>query len=298
MKLMSKQPQVLQILGDKMRYYRRLKGFSQAELAQGICTQATISLIEKRNKVPSMNILMRLIARLGIQLEDVVVEHHDSMQQDLNLIDDVIQHGDYTKAQTLLAKVQPNRLVQADDQKRYYYNQGMVELFLNHAPDEAIYFFGRTLNPFVNSEEDLYGILATLGLGLAYAEKQSFSRAKVYIDQALKMLTHIPLAETKYLTVELNIYWNISRIYYQLGNYEAVTDFAQKGIAIAVAHQSLFLLDELYAISGRALIQLDKTKAQEQLGIALALAKVRASHQLATTLVSEMHDLAGSSETA
>ena|GEM_PF-444260 len=295
---MSKQPQVLQILGDKMRYYRRLKGFSQAELAQGICTQATISLIEKRNKVPSMNILIRLITRLGVQLEDVVVEHHDSLQQDLNQIDEVIQQGDYEQAQALLSKVKPNRLVQADDQKRYYYNQGMVELFLNHAPDEAIYYFGRTLNPFVNSEEDLFGILATLGLGLAYAEKQAYTRAKVYIDQALKMLNHIPLAETKYLTVELNIYWNISRIYLQLGNYAAVTDFAQKGIDIAVSHQSLFLLDELYAIYARALAHLDTNAANEHFKIAIALATVRDSLQLSENLMSELNDLNAKSETA
>lgn len=89
---MRKEQQTLRILGDKVRYYRKLKGLSQAELAANICTQATISLIEKRNKVPSMNILMRLIGRLGIQLDDIVVEHHDRVQQLLTGIDFQIQH--------------------------------------------------------------------------------------------------------------------------------------------------------------------------------------------------------------
>ncbi len=42
---MSKTQPALRIMGDRVRYFRKLKGLSQAELAKDICTQATISLI-------------------------------------------------------------------------------------------------------------------------------------------------------------------------------------------------------------------------------------------------------------
>ncbi|KRO18451.1 XRE family transcriptional regulator [Lacticaseibacillus saniviri JCM 17471 = DSM 24301] len=285
-------------MGDKMRYYRRLKGLSQVELAQGICTQATISLIEKRNKVPSMNILMRLIDRLGIELTDVVVENRNSTQKTLNQIDELIRLGQYEQANQLIEPISDKKLNQDDDQKRYYYALGMIELFLHQAPDEAIYYFGRTLTPYVTSDQDLFGIMATLGLGLAYAEKKEFNRAKVYIDQSLQMLTRVPLADTKYLTVELSIYWNISRIYFELRDFNAVRQFSEQGIRIAVQHKSLYLLDELYAIQARALHAAGSADANERYEIALALARVNHASKLAQSLVSEMGFNAPNSETA
>ena len=129
---MRKEQQTLRILGDKVRYYRKLKGLSQADAI----------------------------------------------------------------AADNLSKIRFEKIKNEDDQKRYYYYQGIVELFKNNAPDESIYFFGRVLSPLVNSERDLYGILATLGLGLAYADKHTFDRSRVYIDQALRMLKHVPLSDS------------------------------------------------------------------------------------------------------
>ncbi|MED7644806.1 UNVERIFIED_CONTAM: XRE family transcriptional regulator, partial [Lactiplantibacillus plantarum] len=147
-----------------------------------------------------------------------------------------------------LSKIRLDKIKNDDDQKRYYYYQGIIELFKNNAPDEAIYFFGRVLSPLVNSERDLFGILATLGLGLAYAAKHTFDRSRVYIDQALRMLKHVPLSDSKYLDVELTIYWHIARIYYELSDFKAVLKYTDLGVREAVKHDKLFLLDELFAL--------------------------------------------------
>lgn len=295
---MRKEQQTLRILGDKVRYYRKLKGLSQAELAANICTQATISLIEKRNKVPSMNILMRLISRLGIQLDDIVVEHHDRIQQLLNAIDYQIQHHQYGVAADNLSKIRLDKIKSEDDQKRYYYYQGIIELFKNNAPDEAIYFFGRVLSPLVNSERDLYAILATLGLGLAYADKHTFDRSRVYIDQALRMLKHVPLSDSKYLDVELTIYWHIACVYYELSDFKAVLKYTDYGIREAVKHDKLFLLDELYTLQARALKLLGNPEAPKSYQIAIAFAQVTGSTALAASLAAEMVTQKPNSETA
>lgn len=295
---MRKEQQTLRILGDKVRYYRKLKGLSQAELAANICTQATISLIEKRNKVPSMNILMRLIGRLGIQLDDIVVEHHDRVQQLLTGIDFHIQHHQYALAAENLSKIRLDKIKNDDDQKRYYYYQGIIELFKNNAPDEAIYFFGRVLSPLVNAERDLFGILATLGLGLAYAAKHTFDRSRVYIDQALRMLKHVPLSDSKYLDVELTIYWHIARIYYELSDFKAVLKYTDLGVREAVKHDKLFLLDELFALQARALKLLGDPDASKSYQIAIAFARVTGSTPLETSLVAEMVSQKPNIETA
>lgn len=39
---------------------RKAKGLSQTELAEGICTQATLSRFENNGRVPSLKILIQL----------------------------------------------------------------------------------------------------------------------------------------------------------------------------------------------------------------------------------------------
>ncbi|MFD1484499.1 helix-turn-helix domain-containing protein [Lacticaseibacillus baoqingensis] len=277
---MHKEQPALRILGDRVRHYRKLKGMSQAELAKGICTQATISLIEKRNKVPSMNILVRLVERLGVAMADIVVENRDKTQVVLAKVEQLVRHSDFTQAEQALNGISIDKLTGGDDKKRYYYFKGMIELFAQHAPDEAIYYFGRVLNPLVTRERDLLAIMATLGLGLAYAEKKAQDRARVYIDQALGLLKGMPLKEAKYLDVELTIYWHTARIYYELGDYQDVLKHVGDGIDVAVTHDSLFLLDELYALRAFALQALGDQQAASAYEIAKALARVNQSQAL------------------
>ncbi|HAJ54749.1 MAG TPA: XRE family transcriptional regulator, partial [Lactobacillus sp.] len=174
----------------------------------------------------------------------------------------------------------------------------IIELFKNNAPDEAIYFFGRVLSPLVNSERDLYAILATLGLGLAYADKHTFDRSRVYIDQALRMLKHVPLSDSKYLDVELTIYWHIARVYYELSDFKAVLKYTDHGIREAVKHDKLFLLDELYTLQARALKLLGNPEAPKSYQIAIAFAQVTGSTALAASLAAEMVTQKPNSETA
>lgn len=271
---MSKLQPALRIKGDNVRRFRKLRGMSQAELAEGICTQATISLIEKRNKVPSMNILIRLVNRLGVTLDDVVVENQDRAQQALSAVESKVRHGDYEEAAPLLSKVKANRLTREEDMKRYYYFAGMIELFVNEDIDEAIYDFGRVLNGSPISYHDVAGIMATLGLGLAYAEKGTIDRAKVYIDQTVGLLKDVPLNERRYLDVELTMYWHIGRIYFAVGEYAAALDHLQSGIELAVQNESLFLLPNLYALKADSLAKLGDEQAQAARVTALALAKL------------------------
>lgn len=284
---MSKTQPALRIMGDRVRYFRKLKGLSQAELAKDICTQATISLIEKRNKVPSMNILIRLTNRLGIGLDDIVVENQDRTQKALAQVGKQVRHGDYVAAAPGLTKVNVAKLTSEGDQKRYYYYRGMVELFVNHAQDEAIYYFGRVLNQQGQTHQDLAAIMATLGLGIAYAEKGTTDRASVYLQQADQLLKQMPLNEGRYLEVELTIYWHSARIYFELKAYDEVLKYLQLGIDLAVKNDSLFLLAELYTLQARTYKQLGDAQASRAYQIALALAQVTASGELVTQLQAE-----------
>lgn len=147
------------------------------------------------------HIQLRLISRLGIQLEAIVVAHQARAQQMLNAIAYQIHHHQYAIAADNQRKIRFECICNVHDQKRYTTTLRIVALFCNNAPAASITFFGRVFAPLVNSERDLTGILATLGLGLAYADCQLLARSRVYIALPHSMLCQASLSDSKYLDI-------------------------------------------------------------------------------------------------
>ncbi|XEO94723.1 helix-turn-helix domain-containing protein [Latilactobacillus sakei] len=56
-------------IGDIISFYRKYQNLTQAELAQGICSQGNISLIEKGLRVPSIEVVTSISNKLGISLD-------------------------------------------------------------------------------------------------------------------------------------------------------------------------------------------------------------------------------------
>lgn len=70
-------------LGDTLRELRRQKGFSQEELADGICSPVSISRIENGNQIPSQQVLEALLEKLGTGLYQICnVYYRSERQQD------------------------------------------------------------------------------------------------------------------------------------------------------------------------------------------------------------------------
>ncbi|WP_325052396.1 helix-turn-helix domain-containing protein [Carnobacterium maltaromaticum] len=55
------------MLGDVIKEKPLAKGLKQGELAEGICTQATISNLEKKSGMPNLPILIAIANRLDIE---------------------------------------------------------------------------------------------------------------------------------------------------------------------------------------------------------------------------------------
>lgn len=59
------------MVGQRIRYYRKTKGLTQEELAQGICSVSYLSKIEKGDAKSSEEVINMLCERLGISPEEV-----------------------------------------------------------------------------------------------------------------------------------------------------------------------------------------------------------------------------------
>jgi transcriptional regulator with XRE-family HTH domain len=56
------------VIGKKIKELRKAVGLTQGDLAQGICTQALISRIEKGDIYPSATALYQISNRLGVDV--------------------------------------------------------------------------------------------------------------------------------------------------------------------------------------------------------------------------------------
>lgn len=265
----------MRILGDKLKQIRKARGMSQAELAKGICTQATISLIEKKEQVPSTKILLEICKRLEITLDSVIVQEDDQLHVLLSRVQALLSTNEFKKARDLIQQIYTDQLVKADDYKRYYYFQGQIKLLLENKPDDALFFFNRAFNQYVVSQTDVYGILCIIGISKSYLMKGALERVRIYAEQAVEMLENYdPLAMADF-QVELQIYNHLAGILFELKDYEGAIKYAQLAIDEAIDKQSLYLLDALYFILGRAEYALHRENALQDLTVAKTLALIR-----------------------
>lgn len=164
-------------LGEKIRYFRKVKNLSQQELAAGICSIPYLSKIENGVTKPSDEIQQHLAARLEIRLESIneneiiqkyvslfyslyqrdyeSAEHKFQMLTDSlsQSIDEEILHKIFKSIYLLLAKdetqevqVLLNEVAYIDSvmdgEKAFYYflARGQLSFFLNDFEDAFHYF--------------------------------------------------------------------------------------------------------------------------------------------------------------
>ncbi len=72
---------------DRFISARKSRGLSQAELCEGICTQATLSKFENSGKAPAIRILTQLCARLNLTLDDVFPVNPPAQSKANHLLD-------------------------------------------------------------------------------------------------------------------------------------------------------------------------------------------------------------------
>lgn len=236
----------MKILGDKIRHYRKLRGISQSELADGICTQATISLIEKKDKIPSMEILVRICERLGITMNLVIVNDDSQIYSIISDIKKSFYQDDFDGINDKLGKLKNINVNNKQEIKLIHFFNGLMEYETSKNYDRAIFDFNRAMNVNI-ANVDMYDILIDIFTAKAYINKKSVDEAKVYYDQAKDLIKSSldKIGDENYHDSIL-IYDNMADLSLKLDDNQKAAEYANEGILIARREQTLFKLDEMY----------------------------------------------------
>ena len=243
----------MKLRGDIFKQIRRKRGLSQTALAEGICTQATISLMEKQNRIPKMNILTALCSRLDITTDEIIENDDVSMTAIFDQIGRLLAERQFEAAQDAMQKIKVKNLQNEFDKQRYYYLLGMLQV-QEQQFDEAIFNFELVLTQFSTTSANIYLAMTTIGMAMAYEKIGSQSRALRLVERAMRLIDEKKLTGGQMQWIV--VYEYIAGLYLTLGQPRAALNAAQRGIDICRQMRSMFLLDRYYLYAGKAQLAL------------------------------------------
>lgn len=236
----------MKIDGQKFRRRRLQVGLSQKALASGICTQPTISLLEKQNHIPGFRLFQRLCRRMGSDPVDFVQEQTEHRLH-FNKIVSLLARGEVAKVQTLIDEFRHEQ-PQNVDLPHYFYFQGLVNLEMVKL-NEALLNFQQVLIHY-DDLDNAWEVLATLGIATTYCRLKKYEWATVFLEKVLRGKNCLQSAAT--LHQKIQIMSQLTYLLLHLNREDQCIDYALQGIQECRDHESTFLLSRLFKTLGEA----------------------------------------------
>ncbi|WP_010053561.1 helix-turn-helix domain-containing protein [Carnobacterium maltaromaticum] len=252
-------------LGEIIKEKRLAKGLKQSELAEGICTQATVSNLENKSRMPTMSILLAIANRLNIEFSELsgyaLTSVNSQTSRIFNKVKQLCAAYQHEVAYTLLKnEIDIKKVETAYERKKYYYYLGLTTLAGHHNFIDAHYYFNLVLSDKSDSKLDLIDVLATNGIGIAYELEDELDKALTYYEKSLVQLDELieDLGEINDSAEITIIYFNSAKFYSHIGNYEKAVNLCTLGITLQQMKHTNYELDRLYYEKAFNLAKLDR----------------------------------------
>lgn len=96
-------------IGERIKHHRLNRKLSQDELAEGICSRQTISLLENGQHLPSTEFMKKFATKLGIPLHEILVDDTKELEVkvQLDIIKVYVETEDFDSASLLIHELDP-----------------------------------------------------------------------------------------------------------------------------------------------------------------------------------------------
>lgn len=256
--------------GEEIKKKRLEKGLTQKELAENICTQATVSNLENGASVPTISILLKLADRLNIEFADIydyTIESENEYNQIFKEVRDLCSKVKHKEAYNLLkSRVDFDKIDTIYDKKLYYYFMGITSLMGQENSSDAIYYFNLVLTSETDTSLDFLDVSATNGIGISYYMQKENEKALTYFEKSLEQLDELfTLIDTIKESQEIaKIYYNTAKFYSEIGKYSKALNLANLGIKLLKNESLGYYLDLLLYEKAFNLMKLGKKEESEK----------------------------------
>lgn len=273
---------------------RKRMHLSQDQLAQGVCTQATLSKFERNGKVPSLKILLQLCDRLELTLDDLfpVSQSGDSKRaMILESAETHLQQEMYPKVHADLEQLGDPTGDSVTFQLRYYFLRGYATALSHGSISDALYDFSQILSRLDEGHHSMYAILAYTGTGIAYNLAGDAKYAEFYFNKVFSEIRKLSFKTRHSIWRSLNIISYTAEFYSQQGDYETSDDLLAYGVKVCAQYHVTFYLARI--VLRRALNheqhQAKRAVIQQDLDDAAAFARLN-DNQHVLTLIKQAED--------
>lgn len=212
---------------------RKEKGLSQSELAEGICTQTTLSRFENNGQAPSLKILIKLCQRLDLPIGDIFPKigvKNSELIEMMNQVEFYFITSEYEKAREILEKINfKNEEKTTDVYIRYLYLKGFLMIFQDEPIMEILFTFDQILLADSISETNIFSLLAYTGIGMTYSREKDYEKAEYYFDRVIEKVYSAPTKKIEDTWRVLNILFH-SGVFYaeinELASSNALLEYA------------------------------------------------------------------------
>jgi len=234
-------------LGSLMLQKRKELKLTQTELSKGICTQNTLTKIEKRNTPPSVNNLLQLCRRLGLTLNDVFTDFDtDTSNEDINILTRL-------ESQLLLKYVDGNtndlfKLLRVNDMQDDILTQyNFVDALISEQRennDQSIFALDKVLQNTKNNIDNVYTLLADIYKGMIYDQQHLTEQTDYYFKLATSGVTANLNVPNATLVQKLFIGYHLADYYSQNKQFDLALHYCQLGLLLAKENNSTFFASE------------------------------------------------------
>lgn len=229
------------------------------ELAEGICTQATLSRFENNGQAPNLKILIQLCNRLHLSLGElfpkVGVRHTDTIEK-MNKAEFLLITSEYEQAAELLQSISIREVEEPQICLRYHYLKGFVMIYQNEPLIDNLFEFDQILIGEETADSEIFRLLAYTGIGVIYSREKDQEKAEFYFNKVLEKIYNYPTKQVEDTWRVLHIVFRCGVFYSDIQELEISNALLQYAVSICSDnHVTYYLARAAIQLAKNAIIQ-------------------------------------------
>lgn len=251
-------------LGQLIHQQRLNKQLTQSELAAGICTQNTISKIEKKNLPPTIPILIKICTRLGLTLNELFTEFNalDTASDEGVISAEVaLLAGDSGPAAALITDIDFKATEHPYPAVFFFFN-GYLS-YLDHQSELQIFSAYNSFTAAIGDDTSTLKLLLNTGMGLIYQEAGE-ELADFYFNNNINFINQ--LDHINVIDVQRVLFASRHTAAYMINQHriDAAIEFLTKALKLNQKNQIIKQVDHLYYLRARARQQSGRDYAEDR----------------------------------
>ncbi|MDQ0205594.1 helix-turn-helix domain-containing protein [Alkalicoccobacillus murimartini] len=241
-------------MGEKVRELRLYHQFTQKELALDICSQATISKIEKGEIQPTSIIVHQLAMRLGVDANYFFSDYEAPLLNDAQNSSDqilrMIRKSQYKQAMRLIEHEIHNPLFQTNPLKKFIlWAHGVCYYYLENSERVALASLNEAQQITLQQSSPDFAMEAEILVSKAIIEsdKNNHQQADQMFCQALTISNQVSPSQ---LTLFVRIHYHHSKTHMKLQQTKQAFSLIDDAIDEVIRARSMYMLGELYVQRG------------------------------------------------